>query len=242
MSAAIKSYLLCSKYEQDRFLHINTLQKMFPALKTVEAIFPKYEHVPFLEKLIMVSQIRTGKKLMPGEVGCLLGHRKIWKNILLSSDNEQEHFLVLESDSKINDIELLTNSFAKYTQPYDLFFWGAWEGDMRIKRSTVIYNEHDRIVGEPLMHSVYCTYGYSLNKSAAKYLLNQTKKISFPVDYFRKFIQPNVLKIGGVRAELISICGDFKSSIRTSSIGSRLKHVSMLFVLNARNRIQAFFS
>jgi GR25 family glycosyltransferase involved in LPS biosynthesis len=242
MLRIINSFLLCSPYEQHRFSHINTLQDMFPGIVKVEAIFPKYQNVPFLQKLINLSEQRTGIKLMPGEIGCLLGHRKIWKTILNSKDEYDGHYLVLESDSKINDIVLLKNTFHKYSAPYDIFFWGAWEGDMRIKKSTIIFNEHNRVIGEPLLNSIYCTYGYSLNKAAAGYLLNQTNKISFPVDFFKKFIQPNTLRIGGIRNELISICSEFKSSIRTPSIGSRLKHFLMLLILNVKNKVQAYFS
>jgi GR25 family glycosyltransferase involved in LPS biosynthesis len=65
---------------------------MFPGIVKMEAIFPKYQNVPFLQKLINLSEQRTGIKLMPGEIGCLLGHRKIWKTILNSKDEYEGHY------------------------------------------------------------------------------------------------------------------------------------------------------
>ena len=42
---------------------------------------------------------------MPSEIGVFMSHRSIWKKIVQEGQaNNEQHFLVLESDSKINDI------------------------------------------------------------------------------------------------------------------------------------------
>jgi hypothetical protein len=50
---------------------------------------------------------------------------------------------------------------------------------------------------------VYCTYGYSLNKAGARYLLSKTKRVAYPVDQFKKFVEVDALRIGGIVPEII---------------------------------------
>jgi len=142
----------------------------------------------------------------------------------------------------INDPEILLSNFEKYTQTYDLFFWGAWDGHISIKRSSIVYKEQGHKIGEPLIKSVYCTYGYSLNKKAAAYLLKQTGQISYPVDMFKHFITPGAIQIGGIRKEIISTWTNMGSYIRTNTMGSAIKRFLILLVFTVRNSIQAFFS
>jgi GR25 family glycosyltransferase involved in LPS biosynthesis len=198
--------------------------------------------VPFLQQLIKQSKIRSGKALSLSEIGCLLGHRKIWQDIVKIPVDDSKHFLVLESDSKLNDLNELESNFREFTNFYDLFFWGAWEGNARIKKSTILYEKNNRVVGEPLIKSVYCTYGYSINKKAAKYLLSKTSKISYPVDMFKHFINPKEIKIGAIRKELISTWGDLKSYIRTNNLVANIKRFLIVSIFDCRNRIQAYFS
>lgn len=242
MQASIPTYILYSERETERAASIEGFKKTFTNLTIVPSVYPKYTHVPYLEKLIQKSQERTGAALKPSEIGCLLGHRQIWKNIVQKAKNEQEHYLVMESDSKIQELKMLADNFNKYTQPYDLFFWGAWDGHISIKRSSILYRENGHKVGEPLIKSVYCTYGYSINKKAAQYLLAQTKKISYPVDMFKHFVTPGNIKIGGIQKEIISTWSNMGSYIRTNTVGSTIKRFLILMVFTTRNAIQAFFS
>ena len=218
MINSIKTYILYSKKEIDRLENINLLKENIKDIVEVDAVFPKYVNVPFLDKLIHKSKERTGKALNANEIGCLLGHRKIWKALLKREARENEHFLIMESDSIINDYTILENTFSKYTSNYDLFFWGAWNGNVSIKRSTILYKEKNKIIGEPIIGSVYCTYGYSINKKGASYLLKQTRKIAWPVDTFRFLVDPNTIKVGAISKELISTPIYLKSYIRNNSL------------------------
>ncbi len=82
MINSIKTYILYSKQELDRLENINLLIENIKGIIEVDAVFPKYVNVPFLDKLIQKSKERTGKALNANEIGCLLGHRKIWQSQL----------------------------------------------------------------------------------------------------------------------------------------------------------------
>ena len=242
MINSIKTYILYSKKELDRLENINLLKENINAIEEVEAIFPKYVNVPFLDKLISKSKERTGKALNANEIGCLLGHRKIWQALLKREAVENEHFLIMESDSIINDYRILESTFSKYSKNYDLFFWGAWNGNVSIKRSTILYKENNKIIGEPLLGSVYCTYGYSINKKGASYLLKQTRKIAWPVDFFRFLVDPNIIKVGAISKELISTPIYLKSYIRNNSLVNSYKRQLITKILKIKQFIISYIS
>ncbi|NDF60831.1 MAG: hypothetical protein EB100_07085, partial [Crocinitomicaceae bacterium] len=66
--------------------------------------------------LIQKSKERTGNALMATEIACLIGHRNILRKIVKAATNDQEHFLVLESDSRILNFELLFSQFKKMSE------------------------------------------------------------------------------------------------------------------------------
>ncbi len=234
----IKGYIISSKYENDRRANVELLLNLFPELIHQEAIYPQYQKIPFLNKLLSLSKKRTGHQLRLGELGCLLSHRKIWREIINSKFHKNKNFLIFESDSEIKDFDFIKNQFENIENKYDLFFWGAWEGYLKIYRSSKVKVEN-RSIGVPFIKSVYCTYGYSLNKKAAAYLLNKTKKINYPVDQFKRFISENELKIGAVIPEVIS-SNSKKSYIKEKSLNEislKLFH----FVLDVKNTIICYF-
>jgi len=241
MVSAIKTYILYSPLETDRTERVKALSKLFSDFTISNSIYPSQTHIPFLNKLIEKSKEKTGSALRASEVACLLGHRQIWRDILKTNIADNEHVLVMESDSKINNFETLNQYFNQYTKPYDLFFWGAWEGNLKIKRSTFKYYHEQYKVGEPLIKTVYCMYGYSLNKKAARYLLQQTRKIAYPVDIFKQFIEPGNIQIGAIKKEVIGTWLEW-SYIREMTTLYTIKRKLLLFVLNIRNSIKAYFS
>jgi GR25 family glycosyltransferase involved in LPS biosynthesis len=236
------SYILYAEKEIARKEQVLTIKKFLPEIIKVDAIFPKYTKVPFLDKMILLSKKRTGKALVPAEIGVLLGHRKIWKSILNSNIPENEHALIVESDSRLVAPELLFKQFNHFTSPFDIFFWGAWDGNTRLKKSSLIFNNRNLEIGEPLIKSVYCTYGYSVNKKAAKYLLKATGKINYPVDMYKKHIKKGDLKIGAARPEIISSWNTTPSSIQQQNKIEKIKRFFIVQIFDFRNRIQAHFS
>ena len=247
MVAAINTYILYSPLEKDRTARVEAMRQQFKQFTISESIYPSNTRIPFLNAIIKKSKERTGQALMATEVACLLGHRRILRQIIKVATNNEEHFLVLESDSKILDRSLLEAYFEPISKQYDLFFWGAWEGNAKIKRSKsiIIQGDHNKYsIGEPLLNTIYCAYGYSINKPTAEYLLKKTSKISTPYDIFKQFIDPEKIKIGTITHEIITTTDkDNKGSyIRKTNFIRYIKRAFLMIILNFRNNIRAYFS
>ena len=247
MITNIKAYILHSAFEKDRMARVEALRNEFKYFTVSESIYPSNTRIPFLKAIIEKSKERTGKALMATEVACLLGHRRILKQIVKAATNNEEHFLVLESDSKILNFSLLQAYFEPISKQYDLFFWGAWEGNAKIKRSksVMLQSGHNKYkVGEPILNTIYCAYGYSINKPTAEYLLKKTSKISTPYDIFKQFIDPEKIKLSTITPEIITTTDkDAKGSyIRKTNFIRYTKRVLLMIILNFRNNIRAYFS
>jgi hypothetical protein len=226
-----RAFVLFAEHETERKAHVEAMRSALPALEVVEPVFPSRVHVPFLGALMEKSYARTGKALLPTEIGVILSHRKVWSQI--ARKNSEEHCLVLESDSRIMKPELLKAETAK---KYDLFFWGAWNGYASLKKSTVQHG-----VGEPLIKSVYGAYGYSLNSKAAKYLLKQTAQIAYPVDMYKRFVDPTEISLGAIVPEVISTWRTSDSLIRQESRRHLLTAELIRMIFYCRNTIQSYF-
>ncbi|MEY4309371.1 MAG: hypothetical protein RL422_1574 [Bacteroidota bacterium] len=226
-----QAFVLFAEHETERLSHVKALRAVLPALEVVEPVFPSLIHVPFLSALIEKSRARAGKALLPTEIGVILSHRKIWTKI--AKENTDEHFLVLESDSRILKTEQLKSEMA---EKYDLFFWGAWNGFASLKRSTVMNG-----VGEPLIKSVYGAYGYSLNSKAASYLLKKTAEVAYPVDMYKRFVDPTEISLGAIVPEVISTWRTSDSMIRKESRGHLLTAELIRWIFYCRNTIQSYF-
>jgi len=78
--------------------------------------------VPFLERLIAKSKERTGTALLVNEIGVLMSHRKVWHEIIQKAKDPNMHYLVLESDSKVKNIQLIEEYYHQIQSKFDLFF------------------------------------------------------------------------------------------------------------------------
>lgn len=226
-----RAFVLFAEHETERKVHVEAMRSALPVLEVVEPVFPSRVHVPFLEALIEKSYSRTGKGLLPTEIGVILSHRKVWR--IIAREGLDEHCLVLESDSRILKPELLQSETA---EKYDLFFWGAWNGYASLKKSTVQHG-----VGEPLIKSVYGAYGYSLNAKAAKYLLQKTARIAYPVDMYKRFVDPAEISLGAIVPEVISTWRTSDSLIRSESRRHLLTAELIRMIFYCRNTIQSYF-
>ncbi|NCI49116.1 hypothetical protein GWC95_04225 [Sediminibacterium roseum] len=234
MHEEIKGFVLGSVHEPDRRQNIALLRRTLPLLQYEEAIYPAFCKVPFVDDIAARSLERTGHSLNKGEIGCLLGHRNIWRKIAAQPD-DKTMFLVLESDSCLVDAAIINRHFKKIAEEYDLFFWGAWEGHMKLLRSTKRPLSGEYAVGTPYIKSVYCTYGYSINRTGARHLLKQTKKVGYPVDQFKRFIRPGDLRIGGAMPELVKTAGRKKSYIQESR--NSVKEFFLWLALDFKNAL-----
>ncbi len=245
MPCLLPTYILYSKHEVARINQVAAIQAHFSNAIIVESIFPKYQKIPFLDKLIKLSKARTGQSLLHNEIGVLMSHRKIWREIVLQSRlknvDSSTHFLILESDSKINNIEFIESCAELVRQKYDLFFWGAWNNHVSIKRSSILSIKGGYKIGEPLIHSVYGAYGYSLNAKAAEKMLLSTNKIKYPVDLYKHYDNISTLAIGAIQPELIATWLTTESTIRPESQWDKMKRILRIKIFSCRNQIQAYF-
>ena len=213
----MKAYLLFNAAESHRFSHLDRLIKSAPfPIETIDAIFPALTPVPFQQRLLELAFRRTGYPMVAAELGCLLGHRKIWRAIVASKGDPQAHHLILESDSQIHDVDWLARHFDSLTKGTDLFFWGAFDGRMKLFSSLSQRIDGSYRVGEPLINSLYCTYGYSITPKTAALLLRKTAQISYPVDHFKRYFLPGEICIRGILPQLISGINSGGSQTRPS--------------------------
>jgi GR25 family glycosyltransferase involved in LPS biosynthesis len=232
---SVKGFLICDASETHRKAHIEKLLTDAPfIIDKVPAVYPGKQHVPFRDALMSCSKQRTGKDLLMGELGCLLSHRRVWSMIVKQANNDQDHFLVFESDSMIAHPLFLNNNFDRLTKEKDIFFWGAWEGHMKLFKSSRKDVDGQFTVGIPFIKTAYCTYGYSLNKKAASLLLERTNKISHPVDQFKYFFKQDELRLGGVLPEVIK-GNQITSTIREKE--NQFFKKAFLAVLDLKNNI-----
>lgn len=240
MNEQIPAYIIYGQNEDARKAQVEQLQQALPNAVLVEPIFPSRQKVPFIKDLIGNAFKRSGYQLMPSELGVFMSHRSIWKKIV-QEDKQDQHFLVLESDSKINAIHLIEQTMPIVEKSYDLFFWGAWNNHVSIKRSTAVSINKKYSIGSPLIRSIYGAYGYSLNVKAAKHLLSQSSKINYPVDLYKHYVDQDEIKLGAMKPELISTWQTTDSTIRKERPIDMLKRIIIIKIFSFRNQILAYF-
>jgi GR25 family glycosyltransferase involved in LPS biosynthesis len=201
---SIKGFIIHSVHEPARAAHVESILNQFIHIKRIEAIYPSQQKVPFLAEIIKCSINRTGKALTHGEIGVLLTNRWIWQQIVQNATDEQEHFLILESDSLIKEPSLLAKDFKTLTNAYDLFYFGGWLGHIQLFRSARKKWADHFLVGEPYIKTLCSGYGYALNKRAAALMLARTKKVGYAFDEVRRYLQQDELKLGAVVPEWIT--------------------------------------
>ena len=231
------TYLVSSKDELERIKHIEELQNLFPGVVSIEAIYPKKTRIPLYSQIKSISKARTGSALSDGALGCLLSHRVIWRHFL--NQKEQDFCLILESDSQIDNLTIIKSHQLSIKAQYDLFFWGAFDNRMKLLQSTKIHLADRYQIGTPLVNSLYCTYGYSINKNAATYLLESTNKFDYPVDYWKLRLKDSPLRVGGIVPNIITTVTSFESTISHSN-----QNIFILLydtMINFKNNIISFF-
>jgi GR25 family glycosyltransferase involved in LPS biosynthesis len=239
---SIPAYAIFSTVEINRKSQINELINAFPSLIKIDAIFPSKIKVPFLNNIINKSFERTGRKLFINEVGVLLSHRLVWTSIVKNNTPDNIHYLILESDSKILNYQILSQNFDFVQNNYDCFFWGAWNGHSSIKKSTITRSYNNFKIGEPIIDSVYGAYGYSINSKTAKYMLQKTNKVAYPVDIYKRFLSTTDIKIGTILPAIIGTWLNTKSNIKDENLIDLLYRYIIMKILSIRNNFIAYFS
>ena len=230
------TYLVTSKDEIERYEHVASLKTLFPNLIHIEAIYPSKIRIPFHNQIKSITKGRTGRVLSDGALGCLLSHRSIWRRFL--NQETEDYCLILESDSKILDLNIIQSELKMMHTQYDLFFWGAFDNRMKLTQSSKVNLIDQYRIGTPLINSLYCTYGYSINKLAAKFLLENTKKFNYPVDYWKMRLKHASLKVGGILPNVITTVPSFQSTISHSK--SHIMDIIFDIIIYYKNNVISF--
>jgi hypothetical protein len=239
MTKSPTTFIVYGPFDTGRLSQVELLKQNFLEYKIIEPIFPRKQKVPFLNNLIENAYVRTKRTVLPEEIGVFMSHRKIWR--IIEKLDHNKHYLILESDSKLIDIKAINEFFSIVEKKYDIFFWGAWNNHVSIKRSTLKRVNKSYNIGTPMIKSLYGTYGYSLNPRAAKYLLKQSKQINHPVDYYKCYVNPNEIEMGAIQPEVISTWQTTESSVRIERPMDKIKKIVIIKIFHIRNQILAYF-
>jgi len=204
-----------------------------------EAIFPKFRKIPCAKEIQKASIKRCNRQLSLAEMGCLLSHRKVWKTFARS---DYSLALVLESDSEIQNIDLVNKVLEEYGDSFDLFFFGAYNGRIKLRHSTTLSLGNGYKIGVPLETTIFCAYGYMINKVASLYLLKATRRAAWPVDYWKEWLVHNKhlyqIRVGAVTPEVISTW-ETPSSIQSAKVN--ILSDFKAFLVDIFNSLRAFF-
>jgi hypothetical protein len=80
-----------------------------------------------------------------------------------------------------------------------------------------------------------------LNAKAARYLLQKTARIAYPVDMYKRFVDPAEISIGAIVPEVISTWRTSDSLIRRESRWHLLTAELIRMIFYCRNTIQSYF-
>jgi GR25 family glycosyltransferase involved in LPS biosynthesis len=201
----MKGFVITAPHEQLRLAHVQALINLVPfPIEKVLAVYPAFQRIPFQSRLLNLAYQRTGYPMTAAELACLLSHRKVWRKILNEVGTNTTHYLIAESDAVLMDPDYFKKKFSQLTKDVDLFLWGGYEGRIKLFQSTLLPHVAPYKIGEPFLKSMYCTYGYSLNKGTARLFLKKTGKISYPVDHYKCYFFRGEIKIRSVLPEIIT--------------------------------------
>jgi GR25 family glycosyltransferase involved in LPS biosynthesis len=232
--------VICSKdYPERTSQTLKYINGQNCKVKLIEAIYPSSRKIPFRSKFDLISD---------GELGCLLSHRKVWKQ--LKENNGR--FIILEDDIKIAEkikLEELQNKIIEKTDVEKIIFFGAFDGRVKIKKSTKFMIElgsNNYNIGVPYEKTLWCTYGYSINKKGAEILLKCTKlfKGTLAVDSFIKYIESNNLQATNILTVVPNVVfprGN-QSTIRHNKNSRQIRFIEMIkkYIIDLRNEIAAY--
>lgn len=119
-----------------------------------------------------------GRDLSPGELGCFLSHRAIWRECVA----KRQDFLVLEDDFRVaGDLHAVLHAVAAITESWDFI---RLSGDRQQRRIAVpIRTFGSFTVVEELSESLLTT-AYLVNPQGAAKLLRRSERFWLPVDNF----------------------------------------------------------
>lgn len=181
----IKTYVINLPKDQDRRESIlrETSQYLTLDVEIVEAVYGKKLTDQEREHLFESKKYSQyyGRKVLPGEIGCTLSHRKCYECLL---NTEKSFALILEDDAHFLSDSLKSD------------FWTAIGEFMNTDKPLVLLlqanadyvGKEKEFCKDYTLYQVYkssCTTGYLINKNAARLLLHKKKPYWVADDWFR---------------------------------------------------------
>lgn len=129
-------------------------------------------------------------------IGCALSHYNLWNKLL--DDNENDFYLILEDDIKLSPFFKDTIYKLKSDmRDKSLIYFGYSMYRMEREKFKYIYNsENNNIKLDKLNKNLFIggTFGYSINKNGAKYLLDYVNEngIKHGIDYIIGKLNPEI--------------------------------------------------
>jgi len=144
----------------------------------------------------------TGNELTPGEIGCSLSHKAVYKKMI---EEDIERAVILEDDIILRpDFNTIVPYFDNISlKGYVIKLERAYgsnksEDNIKTTKFTLWHKKNinnDYFIGQPLF-SPYLTWGYYIDKIAAKALYKSMPKVYLTADkwvYHRKYIKLRML-------------------------------------------------
>lgn len=210
---------------------INDLKCQGIKFHFAEAVFPNYKE--FIEGSLnskITSKLISQRNLTIGEVGCALAHRKTSSKLLTS---ESLYGITFEDDAEIMsyfDFEMLENKL-KVDKPIVIVL--GWQPGYGVLK-TLPLEKKSQIL--ELLTPPTCTFAYAYNKSAAKLLINENKKINdvadWPIEIFDK------IKFYLVSPPWVKASSDLSNSL----IGERIFNKNSNLLRRLVKKIQLIFN
>lgn len=150
-----------------------------------------------------------GKDLTPGEMGCLLAHRAVYRHMV---DNNIAVAVVLEDDVfPAPDFGNVLASLLKTSVRWDVIRFIGKDKVYRNSREVAVLDKGHKLIrpfGTP-----GGTYGYMLTLAAAKKLLSHMQSNWLPVDTLHGFVWKTGLEVFAVEPSPVMHDDDVKSTI-----------------------------
>ena len=242
--ANLCAYGVIGSHETDRLPVFKSTIELFEDHRIIHAVYPKLRKVPWIKQIVQIGTLRCKQELSLGELGAVLSHRKTWKTFRHS---KYSHALILESDSEIRNASLVQSVLDNHHSNFDILFLGAYNGRTKLRRTGKLQKD-TYAIGIPLQSTVFCAYGYLINRNACTHLLKVTQKTAWPIDYWGKWLTTEEgdwsLKVGAVVPEAITTwdAGSTIQEVEDVQAASRLPGLLKEFVVDLRNTVTAFFS
>lgn len=159
-----------------------------------------------------------GDDLQPGEVGCFLSHREIWRLCAASGDPA---WCVLEDDIVLHDHFVDTvSALMRHSERWDV----VRLMELLPRRGSWVYAELEPGVAlRAYDRQPSGMQGYLLKPRAAKRLAEHAARIIWPIDETMDLYWQHRLRLFSVKPDAIGLAKNFESTIGTRSSRSRPK-------------------